>query len=263
MAPRGEIENRDRDEGIGDVPEDLGIERGEIFQQVRLRGTVPSDMGNNAARRTAAQAAPLGTPSLDFDVRSIYDSRPVNGRDFNLWFQATPDETGLVMRAFRRCFVVPTGYVAVVRSFTVLYLPATPLSTNYDGLANLMFDEGTFDSMDVDVGPGAGATTLAQLAGIVWVSDRPVNVFGVADQGQFVGLDLSIVGAPVITDGTQLQVGFYGQFLQKTNVPAQFQIANKAGSKGPPVTLPPSATPNLPRPRRQRVPYPDVPIVKR
>lgn len=262
--PRGELENRDRDEGIGDLPEDLGLERRELFGDVPLRRGVPHDMRSNASRRDAAAQAPLGTPSLDFDVRSIYDSRPVNTRDFNLWFEALTDSTPVDLAVFFRCFAVPVGYVAVVREVTVLFNTAGSLGTTpFDGTLALALDGNFYDPMDVIVGPAIGTpeTEVAAVGAIPWRSGEATKTFMVADQSQFVGIFLGIEGNPVITGG--IYVGFYGNFLQKTNVPANFQIANKAGTRGPPVTLPPQFDSQLPRPRRQRVPFPRVPIIKK
>lgn len=268
--PRGELENRDRDEGVGDLPEDLGLERRELFGDVPLRRGVPTDMRSNAGRRAAANEAPLGTPPLDFDVRSIYDSRPVNTRDFNLWFHGTLGGGHGVtfdFNVFNRCFEVPPGFVAVVREITFLWDPVTVLTHPYDGTYKALIDGNTFDPMDVVVGPdiGSGPSSVVADLTIPWRSGEPTKTFMIADQGQFVGVQVAIAETLPFpfTEPTRFHVGFYGNFLQKTNVPANFQIANRAGVRGPPVTLPPQMGELLPKPRRQRVPFPQVPILKK
>lgn len=264
--PRGELENRDRDEGVGDLPEDLGLERRELFGDVPLRRGVPTDMRSNAGRRAAAEQAPLGTPSLDFDVRSIYDSRPVNTRDFNLWFalQIT-GEAGVTLDSFKNCFYVPQGYVAVVREITLTTQIFRQVQSPYtfDGYIKILVDGNSVDPMTVQVPAGPLGDSLLPLD-IPWTSGEPIKTFTVADQGQIIGVQITPVNffQPGNEDG-HVWVGFYGNFLQKTNVPANFQIANRAGTKGPPVTLPPDQRSLLPRPRRQRVPFPQVPILKK
>lgn len=263
MAPRGEFENRDRDEGTGDLPETLGLERVELFDPGSARTSVPTDMRQNADRRASADSAPLGTPGIDYDVRSIYDSRPVNAKDFNLWFEFGIQEAALDLITFRRCFAVPFGYVAVVREVTFLFEPVEVVDGTYDGTARILVDGNNVDPMVVKVVPfSAGLTNVVQTAGILWQSGQPIKTFTLADQEQFIGVDVELANDQEALQDT-FQVGFYGQFLQRTNVPTQFQAANKAGSAPPKITLPPQTRGGMPRPLRSRQPFPDVPLMPR
>ena len=58
---------------------------------------------------------PLGTPEMDFDVRSTYSVRPVNGFDFTFAASADSVSVGESEAIWTFTFTVPTGYVAVVR----------------------------------------------------------------------------------------------------------------------------------------------------
>ena len=61
---------------------------------------------------TAMQQAPLGEPKSDFDVRCVYDSRIVNGYDFNFSAAIGGSSVG---GGWSAVFVVPNGYRAFNR----------------------------------------------------------------------------------------------------------------------------------------------------
>lgn len=283
--PKGEFENRDRDEssdfdgiplaggGLGELSEDLANERGDLATySLRAAENMAPDMARAAAARIDAAETGLGSPSIDYTVRSIYDSRPSNHREFNLWFEriigahADPDS----MLWARKCFFVPAGYVAVLRSATVIVKAAASLS-NYDGLLEFLVNGATYDPMQVTVGPGvgpgAGVSTPDQIM-IPWRSNAPVSTFIIADENDSIGLNLSF--APGITSPitqSELQIGFYGQFLLKTGVPAQFQPANEAGRAKTAVTssrndLAIQSSDGIMAKSRRRIPFANVPILR-
>lgn len=97
--PKGEFENRDRDEaadlgaiplaggGLGELPETLSRERGDLdTYATRAAGNMSPDMVSANRGRMDAGVTGLGSPKIDYGVRSVYDSRPINTREFNLWF---------------------------------------------------------------------------------------------------------------------------------------------------------------------------------
>jgi len=263
--PRGELENRDRDEGMGDLPEDLAVERGESFDTGQARSDVPTDMRSNARNRQGAAEAPLGTPSLDYDVRSIYDSRPVNSVEFNEWFtleglDAAPIDAAAVA-LLRKAWLVPVGFVAVVRGITVLVPNDPNVASVWDGELSVMVDGVKQDPPNVVVNPGTGLAAINQ-HNILFRDGEQITTFVIADQNQFVGVDVALLTNVALTTAN-FAVGFYGNFLQKTNIPSQFQIANLAGTKGPTRVLPPATRGGMPRVRRPNVPFPRVPIIKR
>lgn len=262
MSGNGEFENRDRDE-LGDLSEDHGMERGELARYSGRTPRVPVDMRNNAAARAAAAAAQIGSPQLDFDVRSVYDSRPVQGRDFNQWFFFSTEGGGTVPGTFfLQSFVVPTGYVAVVRR--IMFRTS---NANYTGPyqnemtvlrngAQVMPEVLPFVPFNPVDGEAAPLETIP-------ISDgESFDLFLIADEGDTVGVRLfSSDGDPDVSDEFQYFLGFYGQFLLKTGVPAAFQIANQAGVKGKPVTVPPIPNRAGQKVLRGRDPYKSVPIV--
>jgi hypothetical protein len=229
MTGKGELENRDAEE-LGDLSEDHGLERGDYKRYSQVGSGLPADMQRNAVRRGAAAAANIGSPQFDFDVRSTYDSRPVWGRDFNEWFafgEGPHDPAGAA-----KCFVVPTGFVCVLRRVAIRYSvfeynELTPYSV---GIARngVIVSPEIVDSPSGLVGPSGGIPLEA---------NKPIDTFLIFDEGMTVG----VIFTSMVNDEVQLAVGFYGNFLLKTNVPANFQIANPAGVRGPAKTVNPSS----------------------
>ena len=163
MGVKGEFQNRDRDEasdlsgiplagGLGELPEDLSDERGDLNTfALKAAENMSPDMASAQTSRVDAALTGVGSPKIDYSVRSIFDSRPINAREFNLWFSAEGDDAAPVeIEVFRKCFFVPEGYVAVLRGVTILLGPAiTPPFANYDGLLRIATDGSVTDPPDV------------------------------------------------------------------------------------------------------------------
>lgn len=273
---KGEFENREREElgiadlpGMGELSEELAHERGDLTgYQTRDFSGGPADMVASAGDVAQAAAVGLGSPKIDFGVRSIYDSRPVNHREFNLWFQQEFGEPPDVLEVdqFRQCFFVPQGMVCVLRAATLLLQPQGSETPLYDGTLAFLVDNAVRDPQDVQVGPNLDAThNLVQMA-IPWLSNQPVETFIIADEGQTVGLQLVVNWPTPPEDATMLLVGFTGQFLQKTGVPAQFQIANPQGRAMTAETTTPgelglSGDDFLVKRRRKKDPFAFIPLL--
>jgi hypothetical protein len=291
--PKGEFENRDRDEssdlrgiplaGLGELPEDISRERGDLrsYSLDTSKAQNP-DMARASESRADARTTGLGSPAMDYTVRSVYDSRPTSGRDFNLWFQNTPKtaEHGAEFPGFsalRKCFSVPDGWVAVVRKVFFRCTPTNVTPTNlfnYDARIALCINGAIVDPERVPIGPGSSTGDPVQIVGIP-VNDQDVfETFQIADQNQFVGVDLT--GFPEEGSFTAFDVliGFYGQFLLKTGRPAMFEPANLAGRAltantssardlaGIPSNPGPSGA-DLVRKTRRNVPFANVPILRK
>lgn len=254
---KGELENRDREE-LGDLPETLGLERGDLMRYSGRPGRVPVDMRNNAAQRQAAGAAPIGTPQLDFDVRSIYDSRPVQGRDFNQWFGFSTEGGGTIPGTFfNQALVVPTGYVAVVRR--IMFRTTAAVWTGpYQNEMNVTKNGAVVMPETLPLNP---ASQCFPLETIPISNGESIETFIIADEAESVGIVLyDSGGSPDVIDTIQYFVGFYGQFLLKTGVPAAMQVANYAGTKAPPKTVGnPQPSPEA-RTLRNKDPYKGVPL---
>lgn len=281
MARKGEFESRDRDEstdlsgiplaGLGELPEELSDERGDLrTYQTGYGGAGAADMVGAEVSRVDASGTGLGTPKIDFDVRSIYDSRPINSQEFNLWFTldvtAEPPAT-ISPVVLKRTFQVPQGRVCVLQEVTIYCPNMTPINAVFDGAVGITVDDAIVDPPDIETGPDTLDTTIVQ-ENIIFRDGTPIRTFVIADQGQFVGLILELLAEGVVELTTfNVAVGFRGQFLQKTGCTSNFQIANPAGRAQSAVTSsaadlrgPPDSSGMVVK-RRRKVPFGNVPIV--
>lgn len=283
MPKNGEFENRDRDEatdlsgvplaGMGELPEDLSDERGDLnTYQLRAAEQMAPDMASAQRGRVDAAETGVGSPRIDYSVRSIFDSRPINSREFNLWFvtdlesEPPPD---LDITVFRKCFFVPAGYVACLRGVTILLTPdPVPEFNNYDGLLAVAVNGSKIDPPDVPLGPTIGNSVLTQID-IPFQSNQEVETFVLADENSTVGVFLNIGSQGQAFDSANMQVGFRGAFLLKTGVPGQFQAANEAGRARSAITSSAADLTNIASgegvvaKRRRRVPFANVPILRK
>lgn len=284
MGTKGELENRDRDEGrdmnhvplsgsLGELPEDLSEERGDLETYSTLAvGAMKPDVIQGQRSRVDAKQTGLGSPALNFTVRSVYDSRPVNSRDFNLWF-STINGGGCGANdyaGFRNCFYVPLGYVAVVRRIEVLF-PDLPIAPLYNALIAVTVNGTIQDPDGMTVGGPVGVSTPAQLAGIPVLSPGDIETFVIADENELVGVRLTETAGYQAADA-EILVGFYGNFLLKTGMPANAQIANLGGKAAHAVTSSPKDLTDMgPGPsgadmvvrRKRKASFSHVPILRR
>lgn len=226
----GEIENREAEE-LGDLPEELGIERGELDSISARTVTGPQFPEMEAAQSARAdlQRTGLGSPQLDFTVRSVFDSRPVNARDFNAWFHPNVGGEGIPQgyNCLRQCFLTPPGYVTVVRKVTVM-APTQAENPQVAAFVKLLVDGAAVDPPEVVTGPVD--VNFAERTGIPVNACDSFDTFTLVDEGHWIGLEISTENVP--DDGnvwSTMRVGFYGQFLLKTGVPPLFQAANPGG----------------------------------
>jgi hypothetical protein len=177
----------------------------QLPADVRL---TPPDVAGDVASLRALAIAPHGEPPADYTVRSIFDSRPLQGYDFNI-ICPTDEFNGDEVFSF----TVPSGVVAVVREFKHFF--TNPSATNKNPSGTLVSFQKNGANIQYNHDIPVGADTIA----------NPVKLFFVADEFDVVSARL--VGA---VNGTHIAyVWFYGNFLLKTGRPATFEIANKAG----------------------------------
>ena len=188
---------------------------------------------------------PAGEPDLKFDVRSIFDSRPVNAYDFNISGQFTyagndTPETFVV-------FTVPEGYVAIVRDWYHEFFPTPVIGSNRDILMTPQVARADVqNNIDVPIGS---------------VAQKPfLELFFLADEFQEVGFRINSPLVIPTTEGTNLSVRLHGTFLLKRNIPYQFEVANPCGGCGgelrvapSPLTAPPTTTRAKPVPVTQPI----------
>lgn len=155
---------------------------------------------------------PLGAPPVDYDVRSVYDVRPIAAFDFNICNQKTFDS--LTPKLIE--MTVPPGFVCVLRKIDLWFEPNPigSLRSNYNWSlalngANVNYNENVFFGVAVD----------------------DEDVFLLADENNRVGVRFS--GTTVANLETIVGfVRFYGTFQLKTEVPLPFEIANPMARGG-------------------------------
>lgn len=220
--------------GLAELTDDLAEERGELDDFNREPG------GGGAAEQAfdrgtelAAEVTPSGTPDADTVVRSVYDSRPLNTRDFIITnLTAEPPAPGTTTFEFP----VPEGLVCFLRGFRYQLAPVPVMGGLAGFRVTLTVDGGAVaDYFDLPLGP---------------VEDQWVPTFVIANYFQRVGFRFEITGAFTVA-GTELLFQFYGQFKQSDGRPATLQVGSPI--PGPLVySTPPVAPPVRPRSRYAR-----------
>lgn len=294
--PKGEFENRDRDEatglsgiplaGIGELPEDLADERGDRrTYNLDTSAADQPDLARAADARESAGRTGLGSPVLDYTVRSVYDSRPNSSRDFNQWYtsaSSNPNHLENNFAGLRQCFFVPQGYVAVVRKLSFRMDPTTDMGSPngdnargawYDALVRLLVNGATVDPEVFESGPQGGASVPVRFAGIPMRDGDDVETWAIADEGFSIGVQISgfqTGTGQTVANQPHINVGFYGNLLLKTGRPAMFEPANLAGRVPSAVTASardlsgiPSGDNLVARQRRKNIPFANVPLLRK
>jgi hypothetical protein len=173
-----------------------------------------------------------GSPPQQFDVRSIYDSRPINATDFNLALNNFATEVPGGVWTGNVCdftFTVPNGFVAVLKRLHHSFRPPPVVLGRADITATFLVNGVLYQQGVAIQVPGL---TAAEIAAQI-VSDIPIGIesdnilesFVIADQGQNIGVRIKVTAA-IAAAVPVCFVHLYGQLLQKTGRPAQFEPAN-------------------------------------
>lgn len=179
----------------------------------------PEDTAGGIAQAPATARAqsdladtPLGAPPADYDVRSVYDSRPVNGYDFNITVTAAAEGGN----TFTLEFTVRQGFVAVFRRFGHFFTDAPlPAIVNRAECLLSIRKNGTDVPDNVDFPIGLASDDL-------W------NGFVIADEFDTITARVVLQGA---LTATELVGTFYGNYLLKTGRAWPFEIANPSAVK--------------------------------
>lgn len=216
-------------EKLGDLPDGLARERGELnFLNDRLSG-VPPDMARSNATRDAARSVGIGGPVVDYTVRGVYDSRPINGTDFYNFVHCEAAENG--PESFQS-LQVPAGRVAILRRVDFfepddgnnpLPVPSVLAASLFaaDLYVTITKNGGTVLPTNMEI-PGGSASSLLYLASIPISAPASVDCFIVYDEGDIIGHSHEF---PTFDGG--YYVGYYGNLLLKTGIPANFEVGNK------------------------------------
>jgi hypothetical protein len=190
----------------------------------------------------AMKAAPRGEPLKAFDVRAVYDSRPVQGFDFNINVAGTP--IAVSSSVFIATFQVPSGYVAVLRTFHHSFTPPPIIVNRSDIKATLLLNKQNVQyNANIPIGIE---------------SDGVIDCFVIADEFNTLGVRIDGSAATLSIAGSIPQCHFYGQFLLKTGIPKNFEIANPSGKAVPPRRQP-MMPPRPPAPQPQQQPQQQQP----
>jgi hypothetical protein len=154
--------------------------------------------------------APLGEPTIDVDVRSVYDVRPIQAFDFNVTLTGTISTTGESAPNFVAPFAVPEGYVAVVRKYNHCTSPIFPATARSDLLLTLQSNNADVPN-NVSIPVGADSQDL-------------VICFFIVDEGGTFGA--RFVTPLVLLSGYPVFVTVYGNFVRKTGRAANLEIGN-------------------------------------
>lgn len=162
-----------------------------------------ADLLNDSSSLNSMQAAPLGEPPSDFDVRCVYDSRIVNAYDFNYSFVFPNASSGLPWQV---AFNVPNGYRAVPRKWAVEFdvLPVGPLGENIVSLQQN--NANVPNNANIIVGLG---------------TDEPIESFFLCEENTTFGL------SGVVNANTNVNVNVYGNLIPVTDVALPLSVSNQ------------------------------------
>lgn len=203
----------------------------------RARGA--SGKALNKARDDASRT-PLGQPPKPVDVRSVYDTRPVNAFDFNIPATAATASTDSQASLF---FQVPEGFICVLRNFDIWFEP-TPIGLERSAfLWSLQLNGGDYP---YNIGVPFGIAI-----------DRE-TVFMIANEFNTVGLRIAANGGSFPIGAVKCR--FYGNFLLKSGLPPNLEIGNLVPKSAvPPRAPPPKRTPEPPPTPQPPTPPPQPP----
>jgi hypothetical protein len=190
----------------------------------------PTDLLALSTAVAEMQATPLEPVSLDYDVRAVYDSRPINAYDFNF---CANNLIVLQNTLWAVGWQVPLGYRAVVREFEVMY----DQDVGGEFGASLVFPlQGMYPS-DFALQPAsAGPTTPAVLTALAAAgfplqnnakaigSGGKITTFFIAEEGTWFGIQG--ISNNISVEGT-VTINCYGQLLPIRNEQLPFVVGNQ------------------------------------
>jgi hypothetical protein len=207
-------------EGLGDLDEQIAGERGDL--QIFTKTAPPVDDAKGDVRYQnfeAHEPSEVGTIPFGANVIATYDSRFVNGIDFNFTNFATWNITGAPPTALVLTiqYTVPAGYNAVIRNYRYEMEPAVPIT--YSDLLLDWFVDDVAQLGHQGLMHGQTVTTwiptfiLAQSGAVVTIRFRAPT--GIASNPG---------------DVRRLIWEMQGNLIQDTGAPLNFEIANVEGA---------------------------------
>jgi hypothetical protein len=191
-------------------------------QKAQLPANTRTYVSQSSGNTKQLKRTPVGTPDAKYNVKSVYDSRPINGYDFNI-----SDRVVIGGESFENpqyaevSFNVPYGKVCVLRRARISFNPQLIIASRNSITCTIRVD-------DVDVQNNVNVPVGQDL-------DDVLNCFVIADEQRKVTarvhIEVMITPSMPYIDEDQtlayMHVHFYGQFLTKSGSPVQLEIANK------------------------------------
>ena len=206
------------------------LKQEEQFLQLSANTTALQDTPQQSYK--ALGKVGIGAPIPDRQVISAFDSRPVNAIDVNLqlssWVSVpiglaptgvvadycadmNSTTTGGAYASYSQ-LIVPKGYVFVARGFTHSFLPDVAIPNLANCFANVLIDNvPTAYNQNIPVGGFSDNT----------------KIFQVVDEGHKFSLSFYINATLFVSVDAQVICYVYGQFLQKSGVPANFEVGGR------------------------------------
>lgn len=193
--------------------DEFAEQRGD-FQTNASFDQAGSDLLQDDSSVAAMQQAPLGEPPMAFDVRSVYDSRPVNGYDFN--YSGFFASQNLNNNPWTLEFNVPTGYRAVPRKWDVFF-DTPPGGPSYASTVTLLQNGAAVpNNGPIIIGMGTG--------------DEPIDSFFLCEENTSFGITGNVTAAPNTTQDSVISVNVYGNLIPVSQVALPFSIANPSSN---------------------------------
>lgn len=173
-----------------------------------------ADLLQDDASLTAMQQAPLLIPDVDFEVRSVYDSRPINAYDFNFsGTSAFAGEGEPNVQEWSVEFQVPKGYRAVPREWDVFFdSPPTVLAKN-SRVSLEQQGAAVPNNSGIIVGMGTGS--------------RPIKSFFVCEENTTFGISGVVTLPNNSTQASTISVNCYGNLIPVNDCALPFTIADQ------------------------------------
>jgi hypothetical protein len=190
--------------------------RGDYQGPPDLMDPSGSDVAGDSASTLGMIASPLGEPPVEFDVRSVFDSRPVNGYDFiysatSSFLPGSPSTQGI----WSVNFIVPNGYRAVPLEWDISFdQPMSGLAAANSQCSLNQNGSAVPNNQAIIIGYGTG--------------DLPLKTFFVCEENSTFGaqgfnLNNGIQAANTVTVNVKVK----GNLIAVSDVALPFSIANK------------------------------------
>lgn len=202
---------------LGSLPDSLIRERRDLPNPDLYAPAEPSRAAPDVRYAPGNDGGMLGIdlPKIPTDVTSTFDTRPINGTD--AWISDRQSVTGTaygtpVMTLFS--YIVPKGYVFVVREFVIEAMTGAQFGTQVSGL------------------PNWGPASL-RFNGISQLGFSEVNIptvptqyklHAIADEGMIVTVTWAIVAG--IANTVSVLGLLYGNLLLKRGYPLPYEIGS-------------------------------------